>query len=227
VNWLIANFGSVWQLTMSHVGLSVVPIIAGFVISVPIGWVAARFHLSRGPLLSVGSLLYAIPSIALFFAMPAILGTKILDPVNVVVALTVYALALMVRSSADALDAVSADVKLSATGIGFSAWRRFWSVELPLAGPVMLAGVRVVSVSTVSLVSVGSLLGVPSLGNLFLDGYQRNFPTEIVIGIVGSVLIAVVFDLVLVGCGWLLLPWNRQRTGTSVRGERVATVGAA
>jgi osmoprotectant transport system permease protein len=91
----------------------------------------------------------------------------------------------------------------------------------------MLAGVRVVSVSTVSLVSVGSLLGVPSLGNLFLDGYQRSFPTEIVIGIVGSVLIAVVFDLVLVACGWLLLPWNRRRLGTSARGERVATVGAA
>lgn len=209
MTWLWANFGLVWQLTVEHVALSVPPIILGLFISLPFGWLANRYTFSRGLLLTIGGILYAIPSLPLFIMLPAIIGTKILNPVNVVIALTIYAVALMVRTTADALASVEPDVKQSATAVGFSGWGRFWLVELPLAGPVLLAGLRVVSVSTVSLVSIGSLVGVSSLGNLFLDGYYRSFPTEIVIGIVGTVVIALVFDGVLVLCGRLLMPWNR------------------
>jgi osmoprotectant transport system permease protein len=115
----------------------------------------------------------------------------------------------MVRTTADALASVPGDVLQSATAVGFSEWRRFWSVELPLAGPVLLAGLRVVSVSTVSLVSVGALVGVANLGNLFTDGLNRYFPFEVGVGIVAIMLVALVFDLVLVLLGRLLLPWTR------------------
>jgi osmoprotectant transport system permease protein len=223
VSWFWSNFGLIWQLTVNHVGLSIPPILLGFVLSVPIAWVANRFRLSRGVILSIAGLLYVIPSLPLFIAMPSIIGTKSLDPLNVIVALSIYGLALMVRTSADALASVDGDVRLSATSIGFSGWGRFWGVDLPLAGPVMLAGVRVISVSTVSLVSVGSIVGVSSLGNLFLDGYARYFPEEIVVGIIGTLLIAVVFDLAIVIAGRLLMPWTR----SSRRADRRARAATA
>lgn len=209
MSWLWSNFGLVWDLTIAHVTLSAFPIIIGFVLSLPFGWVANRYHASRGVLLSAVGILYAIPSLPLFVAMPALIGTKILDPINVVVALSIYALALMVRTTADALGSVSGDVLQSATAVGFSAWKRFWTVELPLAGPVLLAGLRVVSVSTVSLLSIGSLIGVTTLGNLFTDGLNRYFTDEIVIGIVAIIIVALVFDTILVLLGRLLMPWAR------------------
>jgi osmoprotectant transport system permease protein len=229
VSWFWSNFDSIWRLTVDHVALSIPPILIGFALSIPIGWLANRYHASRGALLSIGGILYTIPSLPLFIAMPSMIGTKILDPLNVVVALSVYALALMVRTAADASAAVDKDVKQSATAVGFSGWRRFWGVEFPLAGPVLLAGVRVVSVSTVSLVSVGSIIGVSSLGNLFLDGYLRNFPAEIVVGIIGTLLIAVVFDLVLVLIGRMLMPWTRgsRAARRSVRMARAKAVTAS
>ncbi|MFF1879057.1 ABC transporter permease [Leifsonia sp. NPDC058230] len=209
MSWLWSNFGLVWDLTVAHVTLSVFPIIIGFIVSLPIGWVANRYHASRGVLLTISGILYAIPSLPLFVAMPVLIGTKILNPINVIVALSIYAVALMVRSVADALASVSGDVLQSATAVGFSTWKRFWTVELPLAGPVLLAGLRVVSVSTVSLVSIGSLVGVSSLGNLFTDGLNRSFNDEVVIGIVAIMIIAAVFDTALVLLGRLLLPWTR------------------
>ncbi|HWU58123.1 MAG TPA: ABC transporter permease subunit [Microbacteriaceae bacterium] len=225
MSWFWSNFGLIWQLTINHVGLSIPPILVGFVLSVPIAWLANRFRLSRGVILSIAGLLYVIPSLPLFIAMPSIIGTKSLDPINVIVALSIYGLALMVRTSADALASVDGDVRLSATSVGFSGWGRFWSVDLPLAGPVMLAGVRVISVSTVSLVSVGSIVGVSSLGNLFLDGYARYFPEEIVVGIIGTLLIAVVFDVAIVIAGRLLMPWTRSSRRANRR-ARAATAQA-
>lgn len=229
MSFLWSNLGPVWNLTVSHVWLSALPIVIGFVLSLPIGWVANRYRLSRGVLLTIGGILYAIPSLPLFFAMPALIGTQILSPLNVVVALSIYALALMVRTTADALGSVPGDVLQSATAVGFSGWRRFWSVELPLAGPVLLAGLRVVSVSTVSLVSVGALLGVPNLGFLFTDSLNRYYPEEAVVGIVLIMILALVFDLILVGIGRLLLPWTRadRRAGRlSRRAAMKAVTGA-
>ena len=225
MNFLLSNLGQVWALTVSHVWLSAIPIVVGFGVSLPIGWVANRYKVSRPVLLTIGGILYAIPSLPLFFAMPALIGTKILDPVNVVVALSIYAVALLVRTTADALASVPGDVVQSATAIGFSSWRRFWTVELPLAGPVLLAGLRVVSVSTVSLVSVGALLGVPNLGQLFTDGLNRSYPEEVAVGIILIMVVALVFDLVLVLLGRLLLPWSRLDSSTR-RIRRSATMKA-
>lgn len=225
MTWVLANLEQIWSLTLDHILLSVPPILVGFLLAVPIGWFAHRYRVSRGVLLTACGLLYTIPSLALIVAMPAVLGTKILNPMNLIVTLTIYAIALMVRTAADAFDAVSRDVTQSATAVGFGGWRRFWQVELPLAGPVLLAGLRVVSTSTVSLVTLGALVGMSGLGYLFTNGYQRNFATEILTGVVGTVLIAIVFDVVLVLLGRMLLPWTRVDAAAR-RNARTATTKA-
>src|SRR5690606_19441210 len=144
-----------------------------------------------------------------FVLLPPVVGISFLSDANVVIAMTLYAVALMTRFVADALAAVDPAVRASATALGYSAWGRFWRVELPLAGPVLLAGLRVVAVSTVSLVTVGVLVGIRSLGTLFMDGLQRGIVAEIVAGIVATVVVALIFDAVLVLVGRLLLPWAR------------------
>lgn len=225
MTWLWNNLGLVLGLTLEHARLSAIPIVIGFAASIPLGWLANRKRIARAVLLSMGSILFTIPSLALFLTLPAILGTKILDERNVVVALTIYAVAIMMRGAADAFRSVSPDVLLSATAMGHSAFSRFWTVEFPLAGPVLLANLRVVSVSTVSLLSVGALIGVGGLGYLFTNGYQRDFPEEVLIGIVAILLLALAFDLVLVLLGRLLLPWAR--TARSARWSPAMEAGFA
>jgi osmoprotectant transport system permease protein len=210
MDWVWSNFDQIWALTLSHIVLSVLPVVVGFVLSVPLGWLASRYQITRSILLLASGILYTIPSLALFVVLPAVLGTGILDPTNVVVALSIYAVAIMVRSAADAFASVPIEVQDSATAMGFSPLQRFLAVDLPLAGPVLLAGVRVVSVSTVSLVTVGSLIGVSTLGNLFLDGFQRSFFEEIITGIVAVLVVAIIFDAVLVLIGRFAMPWNRR-----------------
>lgn len=209
MQWLWSNLGLVLDLTAEHARLSAIPILVGFAASIPLGWLASRSPAARSILHAVFNLIFTIPSLALFVALPAILGTRILDPLNVVVALSLYAIAMMLRGATDAFTAVSQDVLLSATAVGYSTGTRFWVVQFPLAGPVLLANLRVVSVSTVSLLSVAALIGQGGLGYLFTNGYQRDFPTEIVIGIVFTLLVALVFDLVLTTVGRVLLPWAK------------------
>ena len=209
MQWLWENLDLVLSRSLEHVRLSVVPIIVGFIACIPLGWLAHRFRLTRAALLTLFGILFTVPSLALFVTLPSVLGTKILDPLNVVIALTIYAIAIMVRGAADAFDSVPRDVIQSATAVGFSSASRFWTVEFPLAGPVLLANLRVVSVTTVSLLSVGALVGNGALGYLFINGYQRDFPTEVMIGIVFTLIIAIVFDQVLVGIGRVLMPWSR------------------
>jgi osmoprotectant transport system permease protein len=126
----------------------------------------------------------------------------------------------MVRSTADALAQVDPDVRQSATAVGFSGWTRFWQVEFPLAGPVLLAGLRVVVVSTVSLVTIGGVLGINGLGLAFTDGLQRQIISEIVAGIVLVVVIALVLDGLLVLLGRALMPWERATREPSRRALR-------
>lgn len=208
MDWLKANSDEVWNLLLSHVWLSVLPILLGFVIAIPIGWFTNRHPRVRGVVLSLTSILYTIPSLAMFLVLPSILGTGILSSVNVVVALTIYAVAVMARSANDAFESVSDQVLDAASASGFSSAGRAFRVELPLAGPVLLAGLRVVSVSTVSLVSVAALLGVDNLGLLFTEGYKTDNDAEILTGIVLVVGLALVFDVVLVLLGRWTMPWN-------------------
>nr|WP_227412100.1 ABC transporter permease [Cryobacterium sp. BB736] len=203
------NLDLVLELSVEHLRLSLPPIILGFIVSVPLGWFAYRYKLTRGLVLTLAGLLYTIPSLALFVLLPPLLGISFLSELNVLIALTIYAVALMTRSVADGLASVDPIVRESATAVGYSPWWRFFSVELPLAGPVLLAGLRVVAVSTVSLVTVGVFVGVRSLGFLFTNGLQRGIIVEIVTGIVMTVVIALILDGLLVLLGRLVLPWTR------------------
>jgi osmoprotectant transport system permease protein len=217
MTWVLANLGLIWGRTLDHVVLSLPPIVLCFIIAVPLGWLARRYRVSRGVILTGAGLLYAIPSLPLFFVLPAVIGTGLRSPLNVIIALTLYGVALMVRVVSDGLDSVDADVRQSASAVGYSGWSRFWQVELPLAGPVLLAGMRVVAVSTVSLVTVGAVIGVQSLGSLFTDGFQRGIQAEIIAGLVATVLLALLFDAALVLLGRLLMPWTRRAAAARVK----------
>jgi osmoprotectant transport system permease protein len=155
------------------------------------------------------------------------LGLQIINPLNVVIALSLYAVAIMLRSAADAFTSVDGDVRLSASAQGYSAGQLFWRVELPLAGPVLLAGIRVVSVSTISLATVGSLVGIHSLGDYFTDGFQRSFPTETITGLVTVLILAGVFDLILSTIGRVLMPWNRRQRLSSSAAKALSHPTAA
>lgn len=211
MSWFWANLDRIGELMLVHLALSVPAIVLSFVLSVPLGWIAHRYRWSRSVLLSICALLYAIPSLALFIALPAITGFGLRSPVNLVIALTLYGIAVIARTAADAFDSVERDVRQSATAMGFSASGRFWSVELPLAGPVLLSGLRVVIVSTVSLATVGAVIGVQGLGSLFTDGFQRGIQAEIVTGIVATLVLALVLDWIAVMIGRLVMPWSRPR----------------
>ncbi|MFD2471053.1 ABC transporter permease [Amycolatopsis silviterrae] len=203
------NRGEILANLLDNIYLALVPLVAGIVLAILFGWLGHRWRPARSVLLVVGNLLYTIPSLALFVVIPGIIGTKILDSVNVIVALTIYTTALLVRPVLDALEAVPPHIVAAATAIGYRAPRRFFSVELPLAVPVLAAGVRVASVSNISLVSVGALIGTGALGVLFTDGFQREYFSPIVVGIVLTMLLALIVDLLLVVLRNLLTPWER------------------
>lgn len=192
-----------------HAWLSALPVVIGLLISLPLGWLANRHRWLYLPLVTVSGLLYTIPSIALFVILPAIIHTQILDPINVAVALTIYTIALLVRVVADGLAAVPDDVAQAATAMGYKRFQRLVAVELPIAVPVIAAGLRVASVSNVSLVAVAATIGVPELGQLFTNGFQLSYFTPIILGIVLCVLLALAFDVVIVVAARLLTPWRR------------------
>lgn len=207
MTWVWQNLPMIASRTWSHLALALPAIGLSLLLALPLGWLGHRFRWSRPALVTASGLLYAVPSLPLFVVLPLILGVGVRDRVNVIAAMTLYGLSLMVRSVADALDSVDPVVRLSASALGYSEAGRFWRVELPLAGPVLLAGLRVVSVSTISLVTVSSLLGVDNLGMLFTDGFQRGIVAEVLAGIGATVLLALLLDGLLVLAGRWLMPW--------------------
>jgi osmoprotectant transport system permease protein len=200
-------------LLWSHTWLSVLPVVLGLVVSLPVGWLARRYRWVYPPVVSVTGLLYTIPSLALFVIMPTLLGTQVLDPVNVVAALTVYTVALLVRVVADGLAAVPDDVAQAATAMGLTRFQRLRMVELPLAVPVIAAGLRVATVANVSLVAIAGTIGIPELGQLFITGFQLSvngpFYPPIMLGIVLCVVLALLLDGLIVLGTRLVTPWQR------------------
>lgn len=213
MRWVTSNWPTIWEATGAHLALALPAIALGFLVSIPVAWLAHRYRWTQFALVTLGSLIYAIPSLPLLVVLPLVLGTRALDNLNVVVALSIYAFALMIRAATDALDAVPADVTTAATALGHNGLQRFLLVELPLSGPGLLAGLRVVSVSTIALVSVSGVLGTKSLGMLFVNGFQRGILAEVMTGLIATVVLAVAVDLLLVGLGRLTLPWARVRGG--------------
>lgn len=209
--WLRRNLPFIGEVTGQHVILAIVPVLAALVVSIPLGYLVFRTGKVSNAILAVLGVIYSIPSLALFVALPAILGTQILDPINVAVALAIYSTALLVRSVVDGLRSVPAAVKQSASAVGFGWFRRLIRVELPLAMPVIFAGLRVVTVSNIALVSVAVLVGSGALGQLFSIGYNRFFYTPLIIGLVLSVVLALLADLIILLIQRGTLPWARGR----------------
>ena len=217
-SWVPGHLGLIWQLTLENAYLGLVPPLLGLVIAVPLGIVCVRWGWLYPPVLSGTSIVYAIPSLALFVALIPYTG---LTDTTVIIPLTLFSLCILVPAVVDGLRSVPEPVRQAATAMGFGTLRRLVQVELPVAAPIVIAGLRVATVSSISLASVGQLIGVSSLGYLFTDGLQRDFPTEIIVGMACVIILAFAADLVLQGVRRLLTRW--QRGGDDVRTTRVLT----
>jgi len=204
-SWIPSNWSLIWQLTWENAKLGVLPALYGLVLSLPLGIIAARWRWFYPPVLTVINILYAVPSLALFIALIPAFG---LTDTTVIIALTVFSLCVILPNVVAGLRAVPPAVTQAATAMGYGPLRRLATIELPLATPIIMAGLRVGVVSGISLASVGQLIGVSSLGYLFIDGLQRSFPTEIYVGLVLVIALALVCDLLLVGAGRALTPWT-------------------
>lgn len=210
MNWVGNNLELIGELTLVHLRQSLIALVIGFVVSIPLGWVAWRYRLVRSSVITITGLLYTIPSLALLIMVPVVTGWySIVSETNLIVALAIYAVAILVRAVADGLDSVDAGVRQASTAIGYGSFRRFWAVEFPLAGPVVLAGLRVTSASTIALATVGILVGIQNLGYLFTNGLQRRIIPEVFAGVIAVVVLALVIDVLLVVAGRLLMPWTR------------------
>ena len=163
---------------------------------------------------SVNALPVFAVALALFVVLPLIIPTRILDEANVIVALTLYTTALLVRAVPEALDAVPAAVRDAATAVGYRPLTRMLKIELPLAIPVLIAGLRVVAVTNISMVAVGSVIGIGGLGTWFTEGYQSNKSDQIVAGIIAIFVLAIVIDTLIMLAGKALTPWTRADRST-------------
>ncbi|MBX8691617.1 ABC transporter permease [Mycolicibacterium porcinum] len=217
MRYLLNHLDDLWVLTVVHLRLSLVPIVLGLLIAVPLGAAVQRTAALRRITTLTASIIFTIPSLALFVVLPLIIPTRILDEANVIVALTLYTTALLVRAVPEALDAVPEQVRDAATAIGYRPWLRMLKVELPLAIPVLIAGLRVVAVTNISMVSVGSVIGIGGLGTWFTEGYQSNKSDQIIAGIIAIFVLAVVIDTLIMLLGKAITPWNRTPRATRAK----------
>jgi osmoprotectant transport system permease protein len=209
--WIERNLPMIGSLLVEHIILAVLPVLIAFVVSLPLGYLVHKTKRGANLILAFLGVIYSIPSLALFVMMPLILGTKILDPVNIVVALAIYSTALLIRSVVDGLRAVPPAVRQSATAVGYGWPRRLFGVELPLAMPVIFAGLRVVTVSNIALVSVAVLVGSGALGKLFDLGFASYFYTPIIIALILMLTLSLIFDGLILLIERGTLPWLRKR----------------
>ncbi len=208
-DWIVDNLGRIGQRLGEHVLMVVASVVIGFVISFALALLARRHRWTYGPIIAVTGTLYAIPSLALFVLLIPITGLSLATGI---VALVLYTLLILVRNIVVALDGVPPDVVEAATGMGYGPIQRFWRVELPVAIPVIVAGLRIATVTTVGLVAITTFIGLGGLGYLIINsGTRRFFPTSIYVGVALCVLLAVVADLLLLWLQRRLTPWAEAR----------------
>lgn len=212
-DWIADNLDNVWARTLEHLQLTVLSVGAGLAVSLLLALIAMRLPRTYGPISGATGVLYTIPSLAAFAFLVPVFG---FTTTTAVVALASYTLLILVRNIVEGLRGVPADVLESADGMGYTRARRLWTVELPLATPVILSGLRVATVTVVGLVTVTALIGQGGLGFFILNGLRRSilFPTEVFVGTVGAVVLAALLDLLILGLERLLTPWaHRGATG--------------
>ncbi|NDZ78597.1 ABC transporter permease [Streptomyces sp. SID10853] len=206
--WFPDHTGEMAHLTADHLSTAVPAVLIGLLIALPLAVIAHRIRALRGFVLGLSNILYTIPSLAFFVLLLPITG---LTRTTAITGLTAYTLVVLVRNTVEGLDAVPARVREASTAMGTRPLRTLLTVELPLALPVIMAGIRVSTVMSISLVSVASYIGYGGLGQLFTDGFQRNYPTPVIAGVILTLLLALVADALLVTVQWLCTPWTRQR----------------
>ncbi len=214
MKYLLTHLDKAWMLTVIHLRLSLIPVVLGLLIAVPLGAYVWRTTVLRRLTTVTASIIFTIPSLALFVVLPLIIPTRILDEANVIVALTLYTTALLVRAVPEALDAVPAQVRDAAAAVGYTRLAQMVKVELPLSVPVLIAGLRVVAVTNISMVSVGSVIGIGGLGTWFTEGYQADKSDQIVAGIIAIFLLAIVIDVLIMLAGRLITPWARAKVAS-------------
>ncbi|MFE2543399.1 ABC transporter permease [Actinacidiphila glaucinigra] len=192
--------------SVEHLWITAASVAAGVLLALPLALLARRWRAAAAPVLGVTTVLYTIPSLALFSLLVPVFG---ISASVVVTGLTLYSLTILVRNFLAGLDAVPEDAREAARGMGYGPIRLLWEVELPLAMPAVMAGVRIATVATVSLTTVGSIIGYGGLGNLIKEGMQSFFKAEVLTASVICVVFALVADLLLLGVQRLLTPWAR------------------
>jgi osmoprotectant transport system permease protein len=227
MHYLLTHLDDALALTVIHLRLSLLPVLIGLAIAVPLGMLVQHAPIPRRLTTAAASVVFTIPSLALFVLLPMIIGTRILDEANVLVALTAYTTALLVRAVLEALDAVPAQVRDAATAVGYPSIKRLVKVELPLSIPVLVAGLRVVVVTNIAMVSVGSVIGIGGLGTWFTEGYQTNKSDQIVAGIIALFLLAIIIDVSIVLAGRLATPWEHAARSARRRSIVAPVVGGA
>ncbi len=195
--------------TIEHIEITVISVLLGLLIAIPLALVARRFSRLESSILGVSTMVYTIPSLALF---PLLVPFTGITTTTVVIGLALYSLTILVRNTLAGLRAVPEDVLESAAGMGYGPTRMLLKVELPLAVPVIMAGLRVATVSTVALTTIGAIVHYGGLGNLLYDGVQNDFKAEILAASVLCVALAVVLDIIILVTQRLLTPWTKGRT---------------
>jgi osmoprotectant transport system permease protein len=209
MRYLFTHLDDAWALTIIHMRLSLIPVLLGLLIAVPLGAFVQRTTMLRRLTTVTASIIFTIPSLALFVVLPLVIPTRILDEANVIVALTLYTTALLVRAVPEALDAVPEQVRDAATAVGYRPLIRMLKVDLPLSIPVLVASLRVIAVTNISMVAVGSVIGIGGLGTWFTEGYQADKTNQIIAGIIAIFVLAIVVDAVIMSAGRLATPWVR------------------
>jgi osmoprotectant transport system permease protein len=210
VAWVADHLDELGLRTLQHFGLAALAVSVGFVLSLGLSIAAVRVRLTLAPILTISGILYTIPSLALFAALVPVTGLSLL---TAEVPLVLYTLLIFVRNIVAGLDGVPAEVVEAADGMGYPGRARLLRVELPLALPLIVAGIRLASVSTIGLVTISGILGdrFGGLGFFIFEGYRRGFTTEILAGAVPSVILALAVDRLLVVAGARLTPWASAR----------------
>jgi osmoprotectant transport system permease protein len=207
-SWVNDHTSEIWQRIVEHLTIVGWSLLWGLVLALPLALVAHRVHGLRGPALSVTGILYTIPSIAAFSFLLPYTG---LSKNTVIIPLTAYSLLILVRNILAGLDGVSGEVLEAAHGMGYSGSRQLFAVELPLAVPSIMAGLRIAAVTLIGLVPIAALVGQGGLGTLMLDGFNRDFETPLTVATVLVVVIAVGVDALLLVVQRIVTPWNRRR----------------